>query len=247
MHFVLSPLTWLLVALLVAWYARRWRSLLRLALAAAAFSYVLITPLGANLLVRAVESRVPAAPACTAPAPAVVVLAGGFDHAPRDGADVAALSGTTLRRTLVGVERFRDSAATRLVLSGGGPYAVKEAELMARFAARLGVPAEAIEIERSSHDTWQSAQTLASHDPALPRHFVLVSSALHLPRALVAFHAAGFEPCPLASESRYLPPGGIGYLLPHSSSLAKGEAAIHELVGGLAYRVRARLAGHGAR
>jgi uncharacterized SAM-binding protein YcdF (DUF218 family) len=66
-----------------------------------------------------------------------------------------------------------------------------------------------------------------------------VTSALHLTRALIAFRAAGFEPCPLASDSVYMAPGGFGYYLPHTSALRKAEWAIHEIVGDAAYRVRA--------
>ena len=238
--FLLSPLTWLLLALLVVWRARQRRGLRRGALAVAALALVLITPLGANLLVLAVESRLTRDTHCQGDMPTTyVILAGGFEHRPRGDHDLAALSGSTLRRTLIGSMDFERAGATRLVLTGGGWFGVSEASLMAQLAEQLGIPADAIELEQSSRTTWQSAFELVDHLPALPHRFVLVSSALHLPRALVAFRAAGFAPCSLATDSRYSPPGGIGYLLPHASSLAKSEAALHEIVGQLSYRLRA--------
>ena len=238
--FLLSPLTWLLAALLVVGRSGGRRRLRLTAWLIAALSLFLITPLGANLFVHALESRVHVDASCATDAPpTVVVLAGGMEREPRDAADVTALSATTLRRVLVGAALVQQTAGARLVLSGGGAYAFTEGALMAELAKRLGVPSDAIEVESSSLTTWQSAFALAAHSPPLPTRFWLVSSALHLPRALMAFRAAGFAPCPVISDSRYRSPGGIGYLLPHRSSLAKSEDAVHEILGALAYRARA--------
>src|SRR6185369_7614076 len=104
----------------------------------------------------------------------------------------------------------------------------------------LGVPADSIRREDRSQTTWENAQQLRLLSPALPERIWLVSSAIHLPRALIAFRAAGFEPCVYASDRRYVPPGGIGYYLPQSSALIKTESAIHELIGEALYRWRAR-------
>jgi uncharacterized SAM-binding protein YcdF (DUF218 family) len=242
MHLLFSPLTWaLLLALILAigWnrLSRFWRAVMLLAECALIVS---ITPLGANALVWLVESRVPAVDSCAAMPSPIVVLAAGFEREPVDAHDIAALEADSIRRALAGATLWRKTPEVSLVLAGGGPYAVSENAVLQELMQQLGVPAQIIRGESRSHTTWENAEQLRALQPALPAQIRLVSSALHLPRALVAFRAAGFQPCAIASDRRYLPPGGIGYFLPQSSALRKAEFAIHELIGEAVYRWRAQ-------
>ncbi len=239
----LSPLAFgLLLALgmLVGW--RRFPRALRwIAAIVACLLIVSMCPVGANLLVGQIEARVPASDACAQPAPAtIVVLAAGFEREPADAGDFNSLESDSIRRALAGIELWRRSPGATLVFAGGGPFATSESAAMQRMAELLGVPAGSIRREDQSQTTWENAQRLRLLSPALPERIWLVSSALHLPRALIAFRAAGFEPCVYASDRRYVPPGGIGYYLPQSSALIKTESAIHELIGEALYRWRAR-------
>jgi uncharacterized SAM-binding protein YcdF (DUF218 family) len=131
---------------------------------------------------------------------------------------------------------------TTLMITGGSPDdSVAESEILASLAQRMGVPAGKLRVETRSHTTWQNAANLAQVQPALPRRIWLVSSALHLPRASLAFRAFGFEPCPWSSGSLYVPfSASIGYFMPQNSSLGKTDRAIHEWLGGWAYAWRAR-------
>ena len=243
MHLLFSPLSWaLLLALLLACGWRRFGRLASAALLAGEFAMVVaMTPLGANALVWLVESRVPAENSCAAPAPTtIVVLAAGFEREPADARDLAALEPDGIRRSLTGVALWRSMPDATLVLAGGGEYAISESAVLQEFVQQLGVPAQNIRIESRSHTTWENAQQLRRMAAELPSRIWLVSSALHLPRALVAFRAAGFDACVVASDRRYIPPGGIGYYMPQSSALRKAEAALHELIGEGVYRWRAR-------
>ena len=238
----LSPLAFgLLLALgmLIGW--RRFPKALRwLAAIAACLLIVLMCPVGANLLVGRIESQVPAPDACAAPAPdTIVVLAAGFEREPAAAGDYASLQSDSIRRALAGIELWRRTPGATLVFAGGGPFATSESSALQHLAELLGVPADSIRREERSQTTWENAQQLRSLAPALPARIWLVSSAIHLPRALIAFRAAGFQPCAYASDRRYLPPGGVGYYLPQSSALIKAEQAIHEMAGELLYRWRA--------
>jgi len=241
MHLLFSQLTWsLLLALILAlsWRLTRfWRGALFLV---ECLLIVAMTPLGANALVWTIESRVPTADSCTATPSPIVVLAAGFDREPTDAHDIAALEADSIRRAIAGAALWRGTPAATLVLAGGGPYAVSESAVLQELMQRLGVPAASIRSESGSHTTWENAEQLRALQPALPAQIRLVSSAVHLPRALVAFRAAGFQPCAVVSDRRYLPPGGLGYYLPQSSALRKAEFAIHELVGEAVYRWRAQ-------
>jgi len=243
MHLLLSPLTWtLLLGLLLA---TAWRRLPRagraLLLIFECALVVLMSPLGANALVWLIESRVAGADACAAPAPnTIVVLAAGFEREPENAQDFIALDPANIHRALAGISLWRTLPGATLVLAGGGEYAISESAVLQHLAEQLGVPVQSIRIEDHSRTTWENAAQLRALQPALPSRIWLVSSAMHLPRALVAFRAAGFDACVVVSDRRYIPPGGIGYYLPQSSALSKAEAAIHELVGEAVYRWRVR-------
>lgn len=249
MSILLSPLGLGLlstVVVVVAW-ARLPRALRCLGIGVAATCFVLLTPLGANALVGAIESRVPASASCSAAPHTILVLAGGFDAEPEDAADSEALTGVSLHRLLAGIALWKRTPGAQLVLAGGGPYSIRETDVLVPLAEQLGVPATAIRRERDSRTTWENAEYLHALAPPLPARVWLVSSAMHLPRALVAFDAFGFAPCPYASDREYTAFDGLGYFLPQSSALRKSETAIHELLGELLYRWRAlRLASNWA-
>ena len=240
MHILLSPLSWILVLALVLLAFRRLpRALRAIIVAIECVLVVSICPLGANALVWQIESRIPAG-ACAEPAPdTIVVLSAGLEREPSASDDFNSLEADSVERLMSGVALWRRSPGAALVFAGGGPFATRESAVLQKLAEQIGVPADRIRREDRSLTTWENAQQLRALAPPLPSRIWLVTSAMHLPRALVAFRAAGFEACTYASDHRYLPPGGLGYYLPQSSALIKTEAAIHELVGEAVYRWRA--------
>lgn len=237
--YLFSPLTWILLWTLVLVLA--WRRLPRAARYAGVVLEVvlllLIAPVGANALVRMVESRVPPPQTCPAPTPTTIVLLdGGTDRRPRSADDYAALDISSLRRLFAAVALWQHTPHARLVISGGG-WGVPHSVLLRGLAEHLGVPADAIEIEESSKTTWENARDTSRLSSPVPKRIWLASSALHLPRALDAFRAWGFEPCAWPTDSLYTPFSlRAGYFMPQSSSLAKADLVMHELVGGLVYR-----------
>lgn len=238
--FALSPLTWLLAGCAGLLWLRRRSFARRVAGVLAAISLVAMTPLGANALVGLVESRAPTDADCAGPTPsAIVVLGGGLDHRPRDTDDVGALSAASLRRLLAGASLYRQHPDTHLYLTGASLFDTPESVLYEDLAHRLGVPAEAITLELTATTTWENAHNLKALTQPPPARIWLVTSALHAARAQLAFRAAGFEPCMVISDRDYLPPGDLAYFLPRTSALRKADAAIHEIVGDLAYRWRA--------
>jgi uncharacterized SAM-binding protein YcdF (DUF218 family) len=198
---------------------------------------LLIAPVGANALVWMVESQVPPAGSCAVPTPTTIVLLdGGTDRPPRATDDYAALSTSSLRRLWAAVSLWQRIPRARLVITGGGS-GVPHSVLLRGLAERMGVPANAIEIETRSRTTWENALYTSELESPVSKRIWLVSSALHLPRAIGAFRAWGFEPCAWPSDSLYIPfSASLGYFMPQSSSLAKADQAVHELIGGLVYR-----------
>lgn len=239
-HIAISPLGIALGLAAVRIAGARWmgpvpRHLLH---AGIALCIVLMTPLGANLLVRWVEGMAPQDLQCdaTAPPDTIVLLSGGTARPPRDAGDFSALNATSLQRLSSAIDLWRRHPQSRLVISGGGVFATKESTLLGDLAWREGIPRERIVLEQASQSTWENATQVAALQPAVPRRIWLVTSALHLPRAAYAFRQEGFQPCSAGAYSIYLPPGGFYYYLPQRSALQKSEESLHELAGMLAYR-----------
>ncbi len=240
---VLSPLSWLLLALLLgclgAASGARGRWLVRTCLVVAVVATGCMTPLVANALVGWLEKPTAAAASCgTSPPPVAVVLAGGVDAKPLDAAQLSALGITSRRRVERAVAWWQQQPGRTLIMSGGPQYAggVPTADLMADYARRLGVPPGSVRIEGRSISSWDNAKSLARLQPSIPRRLTLITSAIHMRRARYAMGRAGFAVCAVPADSRYIPFALPGYVIPASSALAKTEAALHELVGIAYYR-----------
>lgn len=244
MSWFLSPLAWLLLAGVlgaVAWRVRRmwlWAGCAVMTVAALAG----MTPLVANWLAADLERPASEPAWCRSTPPAIaVVLSGGVEGLPRGRADFGAMDLASRRRVERGVQYWREHGGSRIILTGGATRApaVAHADLMGEYARRLGLPERALILERRSDNTQESARNVAVLMPRLPRRIALVTSAMHMPRARIAFEATGFEVCSQPTDFRAVPVAPPGYLRPVSSALVKTESALHELVGIAYYRWRA--------
>jgi len=239
-HFLFSPMAWgllLALLLLLSWrrLTRRWRVV---GVAIGLVLLVLCAPLGANALEWGVESLTPDAARCTGrDTGPIVLLSGGFEREPTDIDDYAAFNPETWKRVRGAVDLWRAGGSGALWIAGGGPYRIKESAMQARLASDWKVPASALRIDTRSTTTWESAFALR---PVLPKRIRLVTSAVHLPRATIAFRAAGFDVCAHASDSSFVPfDGSPGYFIPQVSAIYKVEDASYELIGVVYYRLRA--------
>lgn len=243
---LLSPLSWLLLAIVAAipaWryrgrHPRAWRS----CLVFAALALLAMTPLVANALLMRLEHVGPLSAACREHAPeVVVVLAGGIEQRPVDASDFSALGIASRRRLDRGLAYWRERPGRTLIIAGGPARHgfPAESRLLAAYATTFGMPEAAMRLEMRSANTWENARWVSRMVPAAPRRVALVTSALHMPRAILAFESAGFTVCPVRADPQYMPNDFPDALLPGSSALRKTEAAIHELVGLAYYWLRA--------
>lgn len=131
-----------------------------------------------------------ASPASYPTADAIVVLGGGW-YGWVSRPDVQ-LDDMKYSRLAEGARLYLAGRAPRVILSGGGEGERTEARNMARGADRLGIPAQALLLEEHSTDTEGNARYTAQ----LARRngvqsILLVTSALHMPRASQLFRNAG--------------------------------------------------------
>jgi len=193
-----------------------------LAVVGAAAVVVACTPL-ANLLFITLD-RVSSRPA---PADAIVVLAGGRYG---DGT----LNGAALERTVTAVILYRRGLAPRLLFSGGPCCGRSTSALMGALARDLGVPGEAIRLEEQSHRTYDAAVRVAGVARAEGwRSVILVTSAVHMLRARLAFVAAGVPVVPVKATER-----GDRLVTTADERIALLKASLHEYLGLGLYKVR---------
>lgn len=199
-----------------------------------------MTPVVVNVAARWLEAAVPLGGHETMRgAQAIVVLgAGQRRFQPEYGGPVPnRLSIERLRYAA----RVARSSGLPILLSGGAPEGhVAESVVMAQ-ALSLDFAVDARWIEDRSLDTADNARFSA--DVLLPsgvRRIVLVTHAMHMPRARAEFERAGFAviPGPMGYLSSDDPDVGFWDFLPSIGALETAWYVAHEAIGLLAQRLR---------
>ena len=241
MWWMLSPLSWLLLATCLAcaaaWFRSKFALLVSISIMATAT--IAMTPLFANALLGWLETAPAPSQSCIRSEPDVaVVLAGGIERLPRDAHDTTVLSLASRQRIERALAWWKHDPRRRLVLSGGPILdgSIPEAVLLARYALERGVPAHAITVEGASRTTWENALFTARLG-TVPQRVILVTTAKHMPRARYAMNYAGFKVCPLATASELTRMTLPGYLIPQAGAASKTQAGLHEVAGLFHYRL----------
>lgn len=160
----------------------------------------------------------------------VVVLGSGHVSDNRLPA-VSQIGGTSLFRLVEGIRIMRLKEESKLVICGGAVYdPVPNAEVVGRVAEALGVAGERMIIENRPRDTIEEAELLF---PLLGREeFVLVTSAMHMPRAMQIFRDRGMNPLPAPTD--YLIKNEVvaspGRLLPAAGNLELSRRILYEWI-----------------
>lgn len=171
----------------------------------------------------------------------VVVLAGGHQSHPSIPI-TGQMNGESLKRLLEGIRVHRSLPGSKLILTGGGAIdPVPEAVVMGKVAAFLGVDPRDMILEPFSMDTHEHARMLK---PILKKEpFVLVTSAVHLPRAMALFQEQGMKPipAPAGSTAKAPPVYGPGHIFPNAAALEDSSRAVHEYLGLAWARLRGQI------
>ena len=217
-----------------------WRQRLRSSMALGALAFVWLwawsTPVLSLWLRGTVEDLYPPLPVATVPqAQAIVVLGGGI--APPSGKSFEINLNAAADRVWFAARLFHAGKAPLVLVSGGSDPerdAYSEARASAIFLVDLGVPAQTIVLEEASRNTRQNAAFSAALLKARGiNHILLVTSALHMPRAMALFAAQGLQatPAPTDFEAIQSPPPGVLAWLPDAQALDGSGRAMKEMVG----------------
>ncbi len=133
----------------------------------------------------------------------LVVLGGGTFSAnyPRSMPEVNGAGD----RLFYAAQLFHEGKAPKILLSGGtiGWYSASDgpAQDMAILMQRLGVPAEAMILENTSQNTYENAvNSKIILEELKAQQILLVTSAMHMPRAVKIFQKQGIEVVPAPTD-----------------------------------------------
>ncbi|MDP1602541.1 MAG: YdcF family protein [Legionella sp.] len=161
----------------------------------------------------------------------IVVLSGGQAQGKNQPANML-LASASIERLVEGVRLYRQLPDAKLLLSGGGYNGdIAESTRMATLTKWFAIPAKNIVLETASTNTASQAKEIKKmvhQDP-----FYLVTSAIHMRRAMLLCQAQGLNP--VAAPSNF-----TGYwqderwekmYLPNPHNLSYLNSVLHELYG----------------
>ena len=249
-RYLFDPLAWVLYVLIAAVVAgqvyKNTELQKGLVIAAVAALFALMVIPFDQMLARPLEDQYPR-PALPAHVDGIVVLDSG------DISTIFAARGVTgpnpsALRMIAGAELARRFPNAKFVYSGTtGNSARRQAEgLRAReaFLLSLGLAPGRTIFEHASRDTGENL--VNSKALAIPKDgetWMLVTSAVHMPRSMAIARAIGWKMVPWPSDYISTPNGaGVRLGFP-SEGLLGFDAALHEWIGMATYQLTGRLTG----
>ncbi|MCF7791759.1 MAG: YdcF family protein [Victivallales bacterium] len=160
----------------------------------------------------------------------VVVLSGGINRL-NSVPDDRKVGKSSLARLVEGLRLLKIFPNSKIILSGGGSAlnGKTSAELMQLTALNLGINKNRILLEATSHDTAAQAENIKKL--VKDNKFILVTSAIHMPRSMFMFKLRNMHPVPsptgYSSYNKKFP-----YIyFPSSGNLHQSRSAFHEYIG----------------
>ncbi|MEI9996691.1 MAG: YdcF family protein [Rhizomicrobium sp.] len=203
---------------------------------------LLVLPLD-QMLARPLENRYPRPP-LPAQVDGIVILDGGLNPRIFRSRGVTGENASTMRM-IAGADLARRFPAAKLVFSGTSGRTPLQQEVEHETAEALllslGVAPGRTIFERTSRDTGENlVNCKALLHPKDGETWVLVTSAIHMPRAMAIAQKLGWKMVPWPSDYISATGGGalrIGY---PSEGLTDIDRALHEWIGMVSYRLRGK-------
>ena len=232
----------LLVLALVLFMLRARRSAGLLTIAACA--WVLFWSLPASTLWAGgrLEQLYPYRPAAQVPTAQAIVVLGGSTANNRHNWFTPYERDRAIARVDTAANLFQAGRAPYIFVSGAYLEGeLSEAQVMARALQERGIPESAIVTESESLTTRENALFTARELRERHLHTVLVvTSALHMPRAIATFRKQGFDPIAAPSPPQIVVPDdpGFSFWQPNWRVLQASRSIVKEYVGMLVYWLR---------
>jgi uncharacterized SAM-binding protein YcdF (DUF218 family) len=168
----------------------------------------------------------------------IVILGGGRGRSSAGPGPMDQVGPQTLMRLRTGAQLHRQTRLPMLV-SGGAPDGAgdSEAVLMARSLREdFGVAPRWVEdrAANTAENALFSSHLLRKHQR---KRVLLVTDALHMPRARMAFERAGLDVVPAPASFISGKPFGLASFIPTAQALRNSHYALHEWLGLIWYQV----------
>ena len=205
--------------------------------------FVSSAPSVVNPLIKTLEGQYPADISC-AMGSHLVMLGGGVDSRARSANEFEHMSGSTMARASATARMAKAEPELRLLAAGGALRHVTEADMVANYWITQGIDDSRIIRETRSSSTRDNAlkvaQLLSTESVEGPVR--LVTSAMHMPRAMQVFRNVlgkqGIEVCPVSVDREALNKVPLWALMPQTTTLAKFDRWLHEVLALGIYRIR---------
>lgn len=168
----------------------------------------------------------------------ILVLTAGWLRKTRDGWDQK-IGEAGWVRTVEAVDLWKRIGGRILITGAPTPDGRDSAAAaMARLAVRLGVPEEAIVVEPRALNTRENLIFSKQLMKGARARVWLLTSAVHMPRSMAVARAVGLDATPYPCDFRANESLEWTDYFPSNQARASTEAAVHELLGIVAYSIR---------
>jgi len=139
---------------------------------------------------------------------------------------------------------LRNEPSLRLIAAGGVLRKASEAAVMANYLIAMGIDPQRIIKEAESRTTRENAENVALllADQQVQSPVWLVTSALHMPRAVATFRQLlepmGMHVCPVSVDKLALSNVPWWALIPQTTVIVKFDKWLHEILALGFYRLR---------
>ncbi len=196
-----------------------------------------------NPILTTLEDQYPSSTSCESGSH-LVMLGGGVDSRVLSAMEFERMSDSTMARASAAARIAAAEPQLTIIAAGGALKEVTEADVIANYWIALGIDDSRIKREGTSSNTRENAVNVASllKAESIEGPVRLVTSALHMPRALLTFRAVlneqGIVVCPVSVDRESLIPMPRMAWVPQTTALVKFDKWLHEIVALAIYRLR---------
>lgn len=141
------------------------------------------------------------------------------------------------------VRLYRTGKVKKLIFSGDGTCQEEihgSCNAFLDYCSQMGIPASDILLEKEAQNTWESVpyiRDLVFQGDSV-HHCLLITSAIHMPRALGCFEKGGVKVTPWMVDFPSDPEIRLNNFWPGSVNFADWYWLLHEWIGYVVYRLR---------
>ena len=240
---LLSPLLWIVVIFLWAWFTKKERRKRNCFMAGIIMLLFFSNPFIINKLTIAYQAKKYAA--ASNEVYSAGILLGGF--AGMNDADKEVYYGEAADRFIQTAQLYKTGHINKIIVAAGSgsifqnkPF--READFAKEQLVNLCIPTADVFADRDSKNTAENAANAKRIIDSLQLQppYLLITSAMHMPRALRTFQKAGLEVKPFPAAFAVKPNSGFDpeyYLIPSALAFSNWNVYLKEIVGTIVYKI----------